>query len=110
MVFRFCEESVKHGMDIFRVFDSLNYLPNLTLGMEAVGQAGGVIEAAICYTGDIADPTKSKYTLDYYLKLTDELVKVGEKVVISCTENNCYFSLHCRLVQTSFASRTWLVF
>ena len=42
-------------MDIFRVFDSLNYFPNLKLGMEAVGNAGGVIEAAISYTGDVAD-------------------------------------------------------
>ena len=43
VVFKFCEEAVKNGMDIFRVFDSLNYYPNLKLGMEAVGNAGGVI-------------------------------------------------------------------
>ena len=55
MVHKFCDEAVKNGMDIFRVFDSLNYFPNLKLGMEAVGNAGGVIEAAISYTGDVAD-------------------------------------------------------
>ena len=63
------------------MFDSLNYLPNLTLGMEAVGKANGVIEAAICYTGDIADPSRSKYDLDYYIKLTDELVKAGAHIL-----------------------------
>ena len=74
----FCK---KKNQDIFRVFDSLNYLPNLTLGMEAVGKANGVIEAAICYTGDIADPSRSKYDLDYYIKLTDELVKAGAHIL-----------------------------
>ena len=81
VVFKFCEESVKHGMDIFRVFDSLNYLPNLQLGMEAVGRAGGVIEAAISYTGDVADPKRSKYTLDYYVKLADDLVSAGAHIL-----------------------------
>ncbi len=73
-IFRFCDLAVKNGMDVFRVFDSLNYLPNLIVGMEAVGKAGGIIEAAISYTGDVGDPTRTKYDLDYYLKLTDELV------------------------------------
>lgn len=64
-------------MDIFRVFDSLNYLPNLILGMEAAGKAGGVVEAAISYTGDVSDPKKTKYDLKYYLNMADELVKAG---------------------------------
>ena len=71
---RFCELAVKNGMDVFRVFDSLNYLPNLIVGMEAVGKAGGIIEAAISYTGDVGDPTRTKYDLKYYLDLTDALV------------------------------------
>ena len=62
-------------------FDSLNYKPNLYLGMEAVGNAGGVIEAAISYTGDISDPRKTKYDLKYYLDLTDDLVKAGTHVL-----------------------------
>lgn len=68
-------------MDIFRVFDSLNYLPNLILGMEAAGKAGGVVEAAISYTGDVADPSKTKYDLKYYLNLADQLVKAGTHVL-----------------------------
>jgi pyruvate carboxylase len=42
-------------MDIFRIFDSLNYLPNIVVGMDAVNKAGGVVEAAISYTGDVSD-------------------------------------------------------
>lgn len=68
-------------MDIFRVFDSLNYLPNLKLGMEAAGKAGGVVEAAISYTGDVSDPVKKKYDLQYYVNLADELVKAGTHVL-----------------------------
>jgi len=80
-VFKFCELAVSAGMDVFRVFDSLNYLPNLRLGMEAVGVAGGVVEAAISYTGDITDPRKTKYTLDYYTKLADQLIMSGAHVL-----------------------------
>ena len=72
-VFKFCDVAVRHGMDVFRVFDSLNYLDNLKLGVDAVGAAGGVVEAAISYTGDISDPTKGKFTLDYYLELAREV-------------------------------------
>uniref|UniRef100_A0A2A4K9L4 Pyruvate carboxylase n=1 Tax=Heliothis virescens TaxID=7102 RepID=A0A2A4K9L4_HELVI len=81
VVFKFCEMSVKNGMDVFRVFDSLNYLPNLILGMNAAGKAGGVVEAAISYTGDVSDPNKKKYDLKYYQKIADELVKAGTHVL-----------------------------
>jgi len=81
VVYRFCELAVKHGMDIFRVFDSLNYVPNIIVGMEAVGKAGGVIEAAISYSGDVSDPKKTKYDLDYYLNVADELVKAGTHIL-----------------------------
>lgn len=81
VVYKFCELSVQTGMDIFRVFDSLNYLPNLILGMEAAGKAGGVIEAAISYTGDVSDPNRTKYDLKYYTNLADELVKAGTHVL-----------------------------
>ncbi|KAJ6652168.1 hypothetical protein lerEdw1_013129, partial [Lerista edwardsae] len=80
-VFKFCQVAKENGMDIFRVFDSLNYLPNMMLGMEAAGQAGGVVEAAISYTGDVADPSRTKYTLDYYLDLAEELVKAGTHIL-----------------------------
>lgn len=78
---RFCEVAKENGMDIFRVFDSLNYLPNLMLGMEAAGAAGGVVEASISYTGDVSDPMRQKYSLDYYLKLADELVRAGTHIL-----------------------------
>ncbi|XP_048368861.1 pyruvate carboxylase, mitochondrial [Sphaerodactylus townsendi] len=80
-VFKFCQVAKENGMDIFRVFDSLNYLPNMLLGMEAAGQAGGVVEAAISYTGDVADPSRTKYTLDYYVNLAEELVKSGTHIL-----------------------------
>uniref|UniRef100_A0A8D3B733 Pyruvate carboxylase n=1 Tax=Scophthalmus maximus TaxID=52904 RepID=A0A8D3B733_SCOMX len=80
-VFKFCEVAKENGMDIFRVFDSLNYLPNMLLGMEAAGSAGGVVEAAISYTGDVSDPMRQKYSLDYYVKLADELVKAGTHIL-----------------------------
>jgi pyruvate carboxylase len=72
---------VKHaagaGMDIFRVFDSLNYLPNLKVAMEAVNETHAVCEGAICYTGNILDKSRSKYSLKYYIKLAKELEKMG---------------------------------
>ncbi|KAM9425996.1 pyruvate carboxylase, mitochondrial-like [Pholidichthys leucotaenia] len=80
-VFKFCEVAKENGMDIFRIFDSLNYLPNMLLGMEAAGAAGGVVEAAISYTGDVSDPMRQKYSLDYYVNLADELVKAGTHIL-----------------------------
>jgi pyruvate carboxylase len=81
VVFKFCELAKQSGMDIFRVFDSLNYLPNILVGMEAAGQAGGVVEGAIAYTGDVSDPKRTKYNLDYYIKLSDELIKGGTHIL-----------------------------
>ncbi|KAK3546680.1 hypothetical protein QTP70_031391 [Hemibagrus guttatus] len=80
-VFKFCEVAKENGMDIFRVFDSLNYLPNMLMGMEAAGSAGGVVEAAISYTGDVSDPMRQKYSLEYYLQLAEELVKAGTHIL-----------------------------
>lgn len=51
----------------WQVFDSLNDIENMRLGIDAVGAAGGIIEAAVSYTGDVADPSRKPYTLDYYL-------------------------------------------
>merc|ERR1719431_934984 len=79
--FKFCSLAVEAGMDVFRVFDSLNYLPNLLVGMEAAGAAGGVGGAAISYTGDISDPSRTKYTLKYYTTLADQLIQAGAHVL-----------------------------
>lgn len=81
VVFKFCEQAKQAGMDIFRVFDSLNYLPNLLIGMEAARRAGGIVEAAIAYTGDISNPARTKYNLQYYLDLSDEVIKGGAHIL-----------------------------
>lgn len=56
----FVKEARVAGVDIFRVFDSLNYIDNLRFGIDSVHRGGGVAEGTICYTGDVSDPTKKK--------------------------------------------------
>lgn len=73
----FVKNAAEAGMDIFRIFDSLNYLPNLKVAMEAVQETHAICEGAICYTGDILDPKRAKYSLKYYVKLAKELEKMG---------------------------------
>lgn len=68
-------------MDVFRVFDSLNYIENMKLGIDAVGEAGGIIEGTVCYTGDVSDPTKGMYNLEYYLDYVRELNDLGIHVL-----------------------------
>ena len=81
IVRRFARLSVEKGVDVFRVFDCLNYVENLRLGIDAVGEAGGVVEAALCYTGDVADPSRTKYSLAYYVDLAGELVRLGTHIL-----------------------------
>jgi len=76
-IYEFSKKAVECGLDIFRIFDSLNYFENMKLGIDAAKQAGGVVEAAICYSGDVADPKKTKYTLQYYLDFAQQLVDEG---------------------------------
>src|SRR4051812_39832624 len=73
----FVKHAAQQGIDIFRIFDSLNYIPNLKVAMEAVQETHAVCEAAICYTGDILDPKRAKYSLKYYVKLAKELEQMG---------------------------------
>jgi pyruvate carboxylase len=74
----FIKHAAESGMDIFRIFDSLNYTPNLAEAMEAVREeTRAVCEATICYTGNILDPKRDKYSLNYYVKLARELEKMG---------------------------------
>jgi pyruvate carboxylase len=77
VVYKFCNQAHKSGIDVFRVFDSLNYIENLKLGVDAAGKSGGFVEGAMSYTGDVADPNKGKYSLEYYLNLAKELVEMG---------------------------------
>ncbi len=81
VVREFIAEASRQGIDIFRIFDSLNWLPNMKVAMEAVRKAGGVCEAAICYTGDILDPARQKYSLDYYVKMAQELERMGAHIL-----------------------------
>ncbi|ODV60182.1 pyruvate carboxylase [Ascoidea rubescens DSM 1968] len=69
-----------NGVDIFRVFDALNDIEQLTVGANAVKKAGGVLEATVCYSGDMLEPGK-KYNLEYYLAFVDEIVKRGTHVL-----------------------------
>ncbi len=69
----FVQHAAASGMDIFRIFDSLNYLPNLRVAMEAVQDTHAVCEAALCYTGDILDDRRDKFSLKYYVRLAKEL-------------------------------------
>ncbi|PTX94660.1 pyruvate carboxylase [Opitutus sp. ER46] len=73
----FVRHAAASGMDIFRVFDSLNYLPNLRVAMEAINETHAVCEAAVCYTGDILDDRRDKYSLKYYVRLARELERMG---------------------------------
>lgn len=73
----FVRHAAASGMDIFRIFDSLNYLPNLRVAMESVQETHAICEAAICYTGDILDERRDKFSLKYYVKLAKELERMG---------------------------------
>ncbi len=81
LVQTFIAEAAAQGIDIFRIFDSLNWLPNMKIAVEATLKTGRICEAAICYTGDILDPTRSKYSLQYYVRLAKELEKMGAHVL-----------------------------
>jgi pyruvate carboxylase len=73
----FVKESAAAGIDLFRIFDACNWLPNLQLGIDAVLETGALAEGAICYTGDILNPARSKYDLKYYVNLAKELERLG---------------------------------
>lgn len=75
---KFVKESAEAGVDVFRIFDSLNWVEQMKVANEAVQEAGKISEGTICYTGDILNPERSNiYTLDYYVKLAKELEKEG---------------------------------
>ena len=77
VVAEFIYEASAQGIDILRIFDSLNWLPNMKISMEAVRRTRSVCEAAICYTGDILDPRRDKYPLQYYIRMAKELERMG---------------------------------
>ncbi|NUN22721.1 MAG: pyruvate carboxylase [Candidatus Jettenia caeni] len=78
----FIKQAAESGMDIFRVFDSLNWVTNMKIAMDAVlEETHALCEAALCYTGDILDPKRTKYTLDYYVKMAKELEGHGAHIL-----------------------------
>ncbi|MDD7380554.1 MAG: pyruvate carboxylase [Succiniclasticum sp.] len=81
VVKEFIRLSAKNGIDVFRIFDSLNSLDNMRLSIEAVRDCNKVAEPALCYTGDILDSERDKYTLKYYVDMAKELERAGANII-----------------------------
>ena len=73
VVKEFIQVSAGRGIDVFRIFDSLNWMENMKMPVEEALKTGKIVEGAICYTGDISNPNETKYTLDYYMKKAKEI-------------------------------------
>lgn len=81
VVQEFVRQAAVSGVDVFRVFDSLNWVENMRVAMDAVVDAGKVCEGTVCYTGDILNPDRSKYDLKYYVGMAKELEAAGAHVL-----------------------------
>jgi len=82
LIEKFVEQSWEKGVDVFRIFDSLNWMPNIAPCIEMVRKhTGGIAEGSLCYTGDIMDPSRTKYTLEYYLRLAKDLENAGAHIL-----------------------------
>jgi pyruvate carboxylase len=77
----FVQQAASAGMDIFRVFDSLNSVDNMRVAIDAVREAGALCEGTLCYTGDLFDPARSKFNLDYYLRMARDLERAGAHIL-----------------------------
>ena len=77
----FVRQAAGSGIDLFRVFDSLNWVENMRVAMDAVLESGKLCEAAICYTGNLSDPRQKKYDLKYYVDLARELEAAGAHIL-----------------------------
>jgi pyruvate carboxylase len=77
----FVQQAAEAGVDVFRVFDSLNWVDNMRVSIEAVIESGKLCEATMCYTGDILDPNRPKYDLNYYVALAKELEATGAHIL-----------------------------
>ena len=77
----FTEEAAACGIDVFRIFDALNDIDSMRVAMEAAQKSGKIVETAICYTGDVSDPSRTKFDLKYYVKLAKEVVNRGTHVL-----------------------------
>ncbi|KGP71472.1 pyruvate carboxylase [Pontibacillus yanchengensis] len=81
LIREFVEKSSQAGIDVFRIFDSLNWVEGMTLAIEAVRNNDKIAEASMCYTGDILDPSRTKYDLNYYVNLAKELENAGSHIL-----------------------------
>jgi pyruvate carboxylase len=82
LVVKFIEKSFENGIDVFRIFDSLNWVKSMEVSINAVrNNTGGIAEACICYTGDIMDPKRKKFSLQYYLDLARQLEDAGAHIL-----------------------------
>jgi len=81
VVQHFVHEAAQGGVDLFRVFDCLNWVDNMRVAMDAVRSENKLCEAAICYTGDVLDPARAKYDLNYYTGMAAELEKAGAHII-----------------------------
>ncbi|MGV3530380.1 MAG: pyruvate carboxylase [Flavisolibacter sp.] len=82
LVEAFVEKSWEYGIDVFRIFDSLNWMPNMEKSIQAVRRrTRGIAEVAVCYTGDIQDPSRSKYTLQYYKQFAKDVENSGAHIL-----------------------------
>jgi len=77
----FVKQAAETGVDVFRVFDSLNWVENMRVAMDAVVESGKVCEGSICYTGDILDPDRAKYDLKYYVEMGKDLKAAGAHIL-----------------------------
>lgn len=77
----FVDRAADAGVDVFRVFDSLNWAENMRIAIDAVCDSGKLCEAAICYSGDLTDPNESQYTMKYYVDLAKEMEKAGAHIL-----------------------------
>jgi pyruvate carboxylase len=81
LVESFVQKSWENGVDVFRIFDSLNWMENIAPCIDMVRKTGGIAEGSLCYTGDILDPKRTKYNLDYYLGLAKDLENAGSHIL-----------------------------
>ncbi|MGV8898684.1 MAG: pyruvate carboxylase [Burkholderiaceae bacterium] len=81
VVKHFVAEAAKGGVDLFRVFDSLNWVENMRVAMDAVREAGALCEGTICYTGDLLDKGRPKFDLKYYVTMAKELERAGANII-----------------------------
>ena len=121
VVRQFVGEAARGGVDLFRVFDCFNWVENMRVAIDAIGEAGAIAEGALCYTGDIFDPSRTKYSLKYYVDMAKALEAAGchvlaikdmagllkpaaAKALVTALKNEVGLPIHLHTHDTSGAS------